>query len=256
MPHARRRRSHAEQPADDLHRRRAELRRDHQPHSFRRRRIRLSSQLALHQSAEARQRRQRPARAHRRARQILRRLELRPDLRFRRHRRTALAAPEPSARAGHAGRLPAGRRHVRNRERLSQLHRPQAVRRQARDRRRHHGYPLHARRGDKLERHRVHGARVLRRHRAEYRRRRFPLRLRCALVHRHAVARRLCDGADHGRHPLLFQRHAQRHDRAGRRGRPRRGADRQRQRLLAPYRRRCRMADPRAAQSRSRARRR
>ena len=41
---ARRRRPHDQQPADHLHRRRTELRLDHQPRSFRRRRLRLSSQ--------------------------------------------------------------------------------------------------------------------------------------------------------------------------------------------------------------------
>ena len=160
-------------------------------------------------------------------------------------RRTDLAAP---ASVGGAGRrIPARRRRLGHRERLSQLHRLQTVRRQARDRRRHHGYSLHAGRSHQLERHHVHGARLLRRHRDQYRRRRFPLHRRRALVQRQVLGRRLCDGADHGRHPLRLQHQPQRHHRTIRRRRPRRGAGHQHQRLHAPHRRRRPVADPAAA---------
>ena len=86
-------------------------------------------------------------------------------------------------------------------------------------------------------------------HRHQYRRRRLPLHRRRALVQRQVLGRRLCDGPDHGRHPFGLQHQPARHHRAIRRHRPRRGPDRQRQRLLAASRRRCRMADPAAAQS-------
>ena len=109
----RRRRDDAEQPADHLHRGRSELRCDHQPRAFRRRRLRLSSQHRGDRAAAARRRRQCPPRAHRRDRQILRRLELRADLRFRRLlRRLCRHRPAPAARPSascRAARCPASR---------------------------------------------------------------------------------------------------------------------------------------------------
>ncbi|MGY2846893.1 hypothetical protein ACVMDN_004147 [Bradyrhizobium sp. USDA 4510] len=68
------------------------------------------------------------------------------------------------------GSLP-GARHLGHRERVSELHRLQAVRRQDGDRRRHHGRAVDTRRSDQLQRHPVHGARLGRHHRTEHRRR-------------------------------------------------------------------------------------
>jgi len=68
-----------------------------------------------------------------------------------------------------------------------------------------------------------------------------------ALVHRHVLGRRLCNGARDGRHSLRLERQPQRHQPNNTARSPVSRASRQRQGLLAAYRRRCRMADPAAA---------
>src|SRR5229473_721646 len=75
---------------------------------------------------------------------------------------TASFGAAPPA-GGTAIALSSGRRAVRCRERLSELHRHQALWRHACHRRRHHGSAYYARRGVKLERYPVHGARRARR---------------------------------------------------------------------------------------------
>jgi len=108
---------------------------------------------------------------------------------------------------------------------------------------------LHAGRGDEFERHRVHGARVGRRGRHQYRGGRLPFRVWLALVHRHVLGRSLCHGPATGAIHSASSGQSQRHHRTVWRSGARRGPDRERQGLLAAPRRRCEFLIQAAAQS-------
>ena len=206
-------------------------------------------------SAATRQRRKPPSRAHRRDRKILRRLELRADLRFRRlFGRLWRHRPAPAARRSascRAARVSGVENAYLSYTGFKPFGGKLAIEGGIMD------MPYTLDEVHEFERHPVHGTRFVRHHRAEHRRRRLPLHRRRALVQRPVLGRRLCHRARPpapSTPPRASTPTARRNNTARSPAPPARSSAATTTRFHLGGE--SRMADPAAARSRSRARRR